>query len=331
MSLTLASDLAPTLDKPFTERHRSAGLPGQYRDISVVIAQTTSGRVDVIKQLAISSPLRGNFVITRMLRSRPGHGITEPHSRTDAYVACMHLNEFNDYDLWCNSQHCLSRPLGVGTIHINDMRQEWRADIRSPFHVVNFYIPQAALDELCNEQGAPRIDELRCPMSLGHVDNVFRNLVFALLPALDKPDELNRLFAEHASRTVTAHLARTYGSIQLRFQRGRGGLAPWQERRAKELLIANLSGNLSLSELAHASRLSPSHFSQAFRQTVGAPPHQWLLSQRIERAKQLLLNTDQALCEIALATGFADQSHFTRVFSERIKVSPAAWRRAQNR
>jgi AraC-like DNA-binding protein len=257
--------------------------------------------------------------------------MTEPHLRTDAYVACVHLNEFNDYDIWCNEKHNSSRPLGAGTMHINDMRQEWRADIRSPFHVVNFCIPQAALDELSEEQGAPQIEELICPMSLGQIDNVLRNLAFALLPALDKPDEMNRLFAEYASRTVTAYLAKTYGTSQLRFQRGRGGLAPWQERRAKELLIANLTGNLSLSELARACRLSPSHFSQAFRQTVGLPPHQWLLTQRVERAKQLLLNTDQSLCEIALATGFADQSHFTRVFSERIKASPAVWRRAQKR
>jgi len=56
-----------------------------------------------------------------------------------------------------------------------------------------------------------------------------------------------------------------------------------------------------------------------------------LVTQRIERAKQLLLNTNQSLCEIALAAGFADQSHFTRVFSQRIKASPAAWRRARKR
>jgi AraC-like DNA-binding protein len=209
------------------------------------------------------------------------------------------------------------------------MRQQWRADIRSSFHVMNFYVPQTALDLLSNEENVPQIEDLRCPINLGHIDDVFRSLAFALRPALDKPGQVNQLFAEHALLTITAHLARTYGSIQLRLPRGRGGLAPWQERRAKELLTANLSGNLSLSELARACRLSSSHFSQAFRQSVGSPPHQWLLTQRVERAKQLLLNTDQPLCEIALVTGFADQSHFTRVFSGRIKASPAAWRRAQ--
>jgi transcriptional regulator GlxA family with amidase domain len=108
-------------------------------------------------------------------------------------------------------------------------------------------------------------------------------------------------------------------------------LAPWQERRAKELLMADLSGDLSLPDLAHACCLSTSHFSHAFRQTIGCPPHQWLLAQRVERAKQLILNTRQPLSEIALATGFADQSHFTRVFTQRVKASPAAWRRAQQR
>jgi len=126
-------------------------------------------------------------------------------------------------------------------------------------------------------------------------------------------------------------VARAYGSLRVNPSTGRGGLAPWQERRAKEMLAADMSGCLTLPDLASACRLSCSHFSQAFRQTVGCPPHQWLMTQRVERAKNLMLNTDQALSEIALVTGFADQSHFTRVFSQRVGKSPAAWRRAQGR
>ena len=217
MSLTFVPDPASRPDGPFAERRTHVFLQSRHHpDINVVIAQTTPNRVDATKVLTISSPVRDNFVITRMLRSRPGHGTTEPHPRADAYVACVHLDEFDDYDVWCNNQHNSSRPLGTGTIHINDMRQEWRADIRSPFHVMNFYIPQAALDEIADEQGAPRIEELKCPISLGHIDSVLRNLALALLPALAKPDQTNSLFAEHASRTITVHLAKTYGSIQWR-------------------------------------------------------------------------------------------------------------------
>jgi AraC family transcriptional regulator len=333
MSLNEAcvSDRASRFDVPISKRKLTADPVSHHPDVNVVVAQTSPHRVDDAKSLVVKSGARGNFVITRMQRRRPGHGMTEPQDRADGYVACVHLNDFKDYDVWCDDRHSSSRALSAGTIHINDMRHLWHADIRSPFDVVNFSIPQAALDEIADEDGSPRIEELNCPMSIGHIDPVFKNLALAFLPALAKPDQINKLFAEHAARAVTAHLARSYGSLPSQVQRGRGGLAPWQERRAKELLNSDLSGNFSLPELASACRLSASHFSQAFKQTVGCPPHQWLLTRRVERATHLLLNTDQPLSEIALATGFADQSHFTRVFSQRIKASPAAWRRAQGR
>jgi AraC family transcriptional regulator len=295
-----------------------------------VIAQTSPDRVNSIKSLTVKIARETDVVVAELLRRSPGHGVTEALQRAESYAVCVHLSDLDDYDVWCEDKHVSSRAITEGTVHISDMRHAWRADIRGPFHVVNFYIPQAALDEIAHEQGASRL-ELNCSIRSAQADTVLKNLTLALLPALAKPDHTNKLFAEHASRTVMAHLAKTYGSIQFRPQDGRGRLAPWQERRAKELLSADLSGNLSLSELANACRLSSSHFSQAFRQTVGYPPHQWLLTQRVERAKQLLLNTDQSLCDIALATGFADQSHFTRVFSQRVKASPAAWRRAQGR
>jgi AraC-like DNA-binding protein len=314
-----------------TTQPDSAKVGSRCDDLRIVVAQTSPHRVDAVKSLAIKSAGRDNFVITQMLRKSPGHGLTEAQARADAYVACVHLDDFSSYDLWCDGRHHSSRPLKPGAIHINDMRHKWHADIRGAFNVVNFYIPQGVLDEIAEEHGAARIEEVTCPIDRGHTDATFTNLALALLPALAQPRQTNNLFAEHAAKTVAVHVAWSYGSSTFQLQRSRGGLAPWQERRAKELLSADLSGNTSVQELASACNLSPSHFSQAFRQTVGAPPHQWLLVQRVERAKQLLLNTKEPLCQIALASGFADQSHFTRVFSKQIKASPAAWRRAQGK
>ena len=257
--------------------------------------------------------------------------MTDPAVKRACYVACVHVEKLDAYDVWCNDEHESSGVLEAGVLHVNDMRSAWRADIRSSFHVVNFCVPQSAFDEITSEEASAPIAELHCPISLARVDTVLKNFAMALLPALATPDQTNKLFADHAARAVTAHLAKTYGAIQFRPRYDRGGLAPWQERRAKEMLRANLSGDLSMSQLASACRLSAGHFSRAFKLTVGYPPHQWLLHQRVERAKQLILNTDQPLCAIALDTGFADQSHFTRVFSQRVKASPAAWRRDQGR
>jgi AraC-like DNA-binding protein len=303
--------------------------PLQARE-SVVIAQTSSCKVDVHKCLAVK-PGDDEFVIAYISRSGAAHGVTEPQAKRAVYTACVHLCEFTRYDVWCDEKFTSGCRLPAGAVHINDMRHSWRADIQSGFDVVNFCISQSALDEIVQDHGSTLVDELHCPMSEAKIDKVVMNLALAFIPALMRPNQTNRLFIDHAWRAVTAHLARTYGSQGQRWASDQGGLAPWQERRAKEMLMADLSGSLSLAEISNACRLSCSHFSQAFRQTVGCPPHQWLLMQRVERSKQLMLNTDHSLSEIALATGFADQSHFTRVFSQRVKVSPGVWRREQER
>ena len=82
-----------------------------------------------------------------------------------------------------------------------------------------------------------------------------------------------------------------------------------------------------MQQIAAEFGLSTSHFSRAFRISTGLPPHQWLLRRRVTTAKQLMTVRDLSLSEIAISAGFANQSHFTRVFSSVVGVSPGAWRR----
>ena len=333
MSLVEAciSDRRSRAGNPSARRRSFRQSGGSQAGASVVFAQTSPERVDLFERLAIGTMQGGDFAITHIARKKAGHGMTDCAARRESYVACVHLEKLDAYDVWRDEEQELPGAFEAGAVHVNDMRHAWRADIRGGFDVVNFCVPQSALDEITSEEGNAPISELHCPMSVARFDTVLKNFALALLPALARPDQANKLFTDHAARAVTAHLAKTYAPVQFRPRFGRGGLAPWQERRAKEMLRANLSGDLSLPDLANACRLSSGHFSRAFKQTVGCPPHQWLLHQRIERAKQLILNTEDPLCAIALDTGFADQSHFTRVFSQRVKASPAAWRRDHGR
>jgi AraC family transcriptional regulator len=107
----------------------------------------------------------------------------------------------------------------------------------------------------------------------------------------------------------------------------RGGLAPWQERRAKELMSTHLNREISLAFVAGECKLSVSHFARSFKQCTGKPPHRWLLENRVEKAKELLIDAELPLAEIALECGFSDQSHFTRVFSRIAGTSPGTWQR----
>ena len=104
-------------------------------------------------------------------------------------------------------------------------------------------------------------------------------------------------------------------------------LAPWQVRRALQLLIGSISTDCSVARLAGACGLSRGHFAHAFTTTMGVPPHKWLLLHRIGRAREMMEHTDKNLADIALSCGFADQSHFSRTFRSVEGRSPAAWRR----
>jgi transcriptional regulator GlxA family with amidase domain len=94
-------------------------------------------------------------------------------------------------------------------------------------------------------------------------------------------------------------------------------------------MIADLMEDVPLSRLAERCGLSTRHFARAFRQSTGVPPHRWLLNHRVGYAKELLCNPALSLAEIALACGFADQSHFTRIFTSVVHLSPGLWRRMQ--
>jgi AraC family transcriptional regulator len=93
------------------------------------------------------------------------------------------------------------------------------------------------------------------------------------------------------------------------------------------MLLSHFDEPISLSEPARACNLSLGHFARAFRQTTGQPPRRGLMEQRIEKAKQLLVDSALSLAQIAETCGFADQSHFTRVFAQLVQSSPGQWRR----
>ena len=149
-----------------------------------------------------------------------------------------------------------------------------------------------------------------------------------LLTAAQSALSTNPVEAEHCINRAAAILARAQEIIACdEMAVKRGGLAPWQARRVERMIEKNLGSKLSVCALAEAVRLSPSHFSRAFRHTFGIAPHGYILRRRIDRAKELMRMTDDALADIALACGLADQSHFSTVFRRIERESPNTWRR----
>ena len=107
----------------------------------------------------------------------------------------------------------------------------------------------------------------------------------------------------------------------------RGGLTALQLRRIKEFVDVHISKGIGICELARLVGLSQFHFIRAFKHSVGLSPYQYVLSERISVAKELLSQRDRSIADVALAVGFSDASQLSRVFRKLVGVTPAAFRR----
>ena len=274
----------------------------------------------------VSRTLRNGVVgFTEIRADHPMHAISDPIPREDAFLITLQLRDFPDHKYWEEGRQFPVFSLCAGWTTLSDLRRDPRFLIDKPFHSAHFYFPHEFLNAITDAANAAHIGELRYDPGRGVDDPIVRTLTSVLYPALDRPDRANQLFVDSIMLALGCHIAQTYGGLET--LTAHGGLAPWQERRAKEIIEANLDGEVPLPQLARECGLSTGHFSRAFKDTTGIPPHQWLLRRRVENAMRLLHNQQLSLSEVGLACGFSDQSHFTRVFTRLSGTSPGVWRR----
>jgi AraC-like DNA-binding protein len=276
--------------------------------------------------ISVKTRQRAQLAVTRLRSDAALADRTTPFSCERAFTVQLHLRPVTPVKFWLHG-----RPVPVettqeeGSVSILPLEQDPSMYLGSAFDIVQFYVSRAALDEFADENDGCRCDTLSWPY--GKVDSRLKNLALCLLPALERPEAVSELYVDHLVFAAHAYIARTYGGIQPAPSIVRGGLAPWQLQRAMEILKANLDGQIALSRVASECKLSVSHFVRAFKQTVGQPPYRWLLQQRIDAAKELLLHSGLPMVEIALKCGFADQACFIRAFRKLLETTPGEWRR----
>lgn len=314
----------PIPPRPPLLRAEGVVLPGRdsyaqsiARLFNLESAHTAATRTLRTAQLAVS----------RLTSSHRGVGPSSPMPVEDAYVVAVHLRDSPGGELWKAGRRAPAAPFLAGSIIVAHLEDEPALDLRDAFDMLWLHIPRIVFDELADDHGAPRIGELSS--EAGTLDPVVHHLGRALLPCLETPQPTPPLYFDHVAFAIYSRLASRYGLDRQRPVRRSGALAAWQERAAKEALVADLSREPSLAAVAHACGLPVNRLVRAFRQTTGMPPFRWLRTFRIERAKDLLLSSPLALAQIAYECGFADQSHFTRVFSSATGTTPGAWRRAR--
>jgi len=270
----------------------------------------------------------GTLAVTEIHGYLPNHlGMTQPIPREDAFLVGLQFQEVPDHHYWEDGRKAPVTTVPEGQTLFYDLQRNPIADLRHPYHSVHFYLTRAALDEIADEANAARVETIAYEPGIPAADPVIMHIGLAVAPAFKAPQSVASLFVDSMTRSLCAHVAQVYGGMHPRQRAPRGRLAPWQERRAKELIRASIDGDISVARLAKECRLSSGHFARAFRETTGVPPHRWLLKCRIDHARELLGDRSMGLSEVALASGFADQSHLTRVFTRVLGISPGALRR----
>ena len=135
-----------------------------------------------------------------------------------------------------------------------------------------------------------------------------------------------RLFLDSVEQAIAVALINGHAVGRRLVQIHRGGLGSARLRRIKEWVDANLRADLSLDEMAQSVELSPAHFARMFRKSTGETPHQFVVRQRVERAKAMLRDRAVRVLDVAVACGFKTQQHFAQVFRDICGISPTGYR-----
>lgn len=224
-----------------------------------------------------------------------------------------------------HEHHATTHEFIENSIYIRDLSDTYKADLRGPFDFVLFEISPASLGKIADDAEMSGVTSLS--VETASKDIVLANLARALVPSLEKPEEANALFVDQMTTAIGTYLVQRYGGRPAKASDRLGSLSRAHEDLAKSLLLENLDGNVSISAVAQMCNLSRGYFIRAFRETTGMTPYQWVLRERIDRARDLLRASNTPLAEVAIACGFADQSHFTRVFAGIVGTTPGNWRR----
>jgi len=136
-----------------------------------------------------------------------------------------------------------------------------------------------------------------------------------------------RLFLDSVEQAIAVALVKDYAVRHRPVEIYRGGLGAGRLRRIKGLVDAKMEDDLSLDEVAQSVGLSTAHFARMFRKSTGETPHQFVLRQRIDRAKAMLRVPDARVLDVAVGCGFKTQQHFAQVFRNVCGISPTEYRR----
>jgi AraC family transcriptional regulator len=298
--------------------------PGERRSAGRDLIDFTSGRpfrrIEVEQRLVY-----GDVTLVRgTLRSNGGAYLGSPH-----VTALIH--EGPSFDLaWRppGSDRERSATIDAGIAHIADAGREFWQRWDIPLSFFAFALSEALIERVW-QTAFDGVGERTIETAMGQDDPLLRQFADLGRQELALGGPGGRLYVESLASALVVHLLRRYGATQPPPTMHKGGLTPRQLHRIIEYIHDHLGGDLGLIELAASAGLSPHHFGEAFKASMGVSPHRYVIERRVRRAAELLNDGIGSIAEIAYGVGFSSQSHLTTNFRRIIGVTPGYYRRSR--
>jgi AraC family transcriptional regulator len=269
------------------------------------------------------------------LHQQPKFEVAE-HQHTMHVIACGLPNAPEDResigDRWLdNKQETERRQLGdiaiipAGISH----RCNWNTTVQ--FGILAILVPRGYANEptLLQQVGQDWVnpDKIELmPQFMSKRDDLIQSIFATLSAELATGGIGSNLLVDSLKTTLTIHLLRNYCTTLPRLSSHADGLSDAKLTLIKDYINTHLDLDLKLTELSTIAQISPYHFLRLFKKSVGITPHQYILQQRIDRAKYLLQSSNLDISEIAFRVGFCDSSHLTRCFKNSLGKTPSQWR-----
>ena len=296
-------------------------LPREGSEYGPVPEPRTDGSAP---ELTIRGQNTGVFVT---IRSDDGIGrrVAESPAQLNFHVAAVRLRRFKA-ERWHDGRPVHDPAPCVGSSAFTYAGVYSTRVVQGPWRTLSVFVPVQFERDIASQIELAPLNRDRVPRALTY-DPAVHRLAHRFVAEISEVRAGTRLQLDALCTELCVHLLRRTSDKATGHLAATGGLTVWQLRRVQEYVEAGLANQITLQDLAQQARLSQFHFARAFKQSIGLSPHQHLLQRRIERAKQLLTDTDESIAAVASQVGYEDPTQLARLFKSRLNLTPSQYRR----
>lgn len=276
--------------------------------------------------------MKESWISERRILQLPGltvdRHISKPNelefSGCNHHLLCLLLNKGNRQKITRIGKQKSEKPQLKGDFWICSAQTSglWAWD--STDKSLMFVIDPLLLERTASEVSGMDVSQVELLNTIGTHDPHIEAIAHLFQAELDTESMGRQLYAESLAQVFIVHLLRQYCAFQPKTQHHPKSDA-LRLQSVLDYIHNHLDGPLHLAELAEVSGISQYYFCRLFKQSMGIAPYQYVLQQRMEKAKELLRQRKHTIAEVAVLVGCTDQSRFTKHFKHYFGITPSVF------